>query len=197
LSEQTAGVNPFASKFLRPGVVPFLFADGTDAGALVQRLIASGWWGQIVGCHGSGKSTLLVTLMPAVQHAGRQPILVTLHQGQRTMPALTSPLSAGTLLIVDGYEQLSWWSKWMLKRRCRRAGSGLLVTSHRDAGLPTLYKTSTNLPLLSQISDQLLRNTEGKIASEDLQQAFATSGGNLREALFLLYDIYQQHHPEA
>jgi hypothetical protein len=132
-----AASNPFASRFLRPGVVPFLFPESDTADTIVQRLARHRWWGEIVGPHGSGKSTLLVTLIPAVERVGRQPALATLHQGQRQMPALgATALSNDHVLIVDGYEQLSWWSKWQLQWRCRRAGCGLLVTSHRETGLP-------------------------------------------------------------
>ena len=46
----------------------------------------NGWWGEILGPHGAGKSALLATLIPAVERAGRRPVLVELHDGQRRLP---------------------------------------------------------------------------------------------------------------
>lgn len=188
-----AASNPFAARFLRPGVVPFLFSGGQSAAAIVERLAACGWRGQIVGPHGSGKSTLLLALWPEFERCGRRPILVTLHQGERQMPSLLgTALDARTLLVVDGYEQLTWWSKWKLDRRCRRTKSGLLVTSHADAGLPLVYETQPSLLVLEQVAALLLHDAPQGVTREDLTNAYQASGGNVRESLFALYDVYQE-----
>src|SRR5581483_6754178 len=113
---------------------------------IVERLRQAQSHGEIVGPHGSGKSTLLAALVPAIEAAGRRVLQFTLHDGQRQLPPELLELPADatpTLVMIDGYEQLSRWSRWRLNRFIRRRGWGLLVTSHATAGLPTLFRTRT------------------------------------------------------
>src|SRR5437764_10280820 len=100
--------NPFATRFIRPGAIPFLFLDGDSAEAIIERLKANHWRGQIVGEHGSGKSTLVATLIPLLEQAGRNIVLIKIGPGERRLPEIgKSSLLPTTDLIVDGYEQLS------------------------------------------------------------------------------------------
>ena len=73
--------NPFSTRFVRPGAVPYLFAPGQSADGLVRRLAGFGWRGQIIGPHGSGKSTLLAALAEPLARAGRRSWTVCLHDG--------------------------------------------------------------------------------------------------------------------
>src|SRR5262249_23632578 len=75
--------NPFATRRVRPGAIPFLFPTGESVGQLLDRLRAAGWWGQVVGPHGSGKSTLVAALLPELCQAGREPLLLVHHRGER------------------------------------------------------------------------------------------------------------------
>ena len=109
--------NPFATRHVRPGAIPYCFPPGIDAARLVERLAAAGWRGQIVGPHGSGKSTLLATLLPAIEGRGRHPRLIALHDGQRRLPERLErmpTLDEPTVIVVDGYEQLGLWWRWRL-----------------------------------------------------------------------------------
>src|SRR5262245_49587973 len=72
--------NPFSTRFIRPGAIPFIFSAGESAESLVDHLRVNNWRGQIIGPHGSGKSTLLAALLPALQAAGRTVACVSLHQ---------------------------------------------------------------------------------------------------------------------
>jgi hypothetical protein len=185
--------NPFATRFIRPGAIPFVFSDGQSSAALVDRLRQQDWRGQIIGPHGSGKSTLVATLIPALEGVGRQVILMTLHQGEHRLPPLDrGSFSASTQLIIDGYEQLTWWSRQRAKWLCRRTGAGLLVTAHADVGLPTLFVTQPSESLARAVVAQLLNGSESDISEDDISTAFAATSGNLRETLLKLYDIYQQ-----
>jgi hypothetical protein len=194
--------NPFATRFTRPGAIEFLYAEGESAHSLVSKLRDHGWWGQIIGPHGSGKSTLLAALEPALQVAGREVVRFTLNQGQRSLNLrLLPPLTAGrgegssSLLVLDGYEQLSWWSRWRVKSHVRRAGAGLLVTAHTDVGLPTIFRTEPSLDLARRIIATLLPPGDSTLTDADIVAAHAAHPDNLREALFELFDVYQARHP--
>jgi len=185
--------NPFSTRFTRPGAIPYCFADGDSAASPIERLQAAGWWGEIVGPHGSGKSTLVAALVRELERAGRQVVLVTLRDGQRALGVdLRRTVSSGipTQIIVDGYEQLSRWSRWRLKRQCRRHGWGLLVTSHEPAGLATVAGTAPSLELAQALVAQLTAGSASPITPADVAAAYAAHRGNLREMLFGLYDLH-------
>jgi hypothetical protein len=185
--------NPFSTRFIRPGAIPFVFPDGQSAAQLVERLREQSWWGQIIGPHGSGKSTFLAALKPVLESTGQSVISVSLHQGDRRLPPLDREnLSASSLLIIDGYEQLSWWSRRRIKSICRRHGAGLLVTAHTNVGLPTIFFTQPTEELAHAVVARLHSAGETSVTREDVSAAFAATDGNLRETLFRLYDVYQR-----
>ncbi|MBL8827336.1 MAG: hypothetical protein JNM18_10140, partial [Planctomycetaceae bacterium] len=109
-----AATNPFATRWVRPGAIAFQFPSGDSPEQLLARLAEHRGWGEIRGPHGSGKSTLLATLVPILEQAGRVVIALELHDGQRRLPRPLGelPIDARTTVIVDGYEQLSWWHAW-------------------------------------------------------------------------------------
>lgn len=187
--------NPFCTRRVRPGALTFCFPPDQTAARLVERLRENGWWGQVVGPHGSGKSALVATLRTALQQAGRRPLLMELHDGQRGLPIDLKRACLrrdATVLIVDGYEQLGPWSRLLLKRRCRRLGIGLLATAHASVGLPELLRTTTTSELGQRIVDQLQRGYPPHVTREDVAEQFARHGGDLREMLFGLYDLYER-----
>jgi hypothetical protein len=185
--------NPFSTRRVRPGALAHVFASGQDAARLVERLAANGWRGEIVGPHGSGKSSLLAALLPAIVAGGRRPFVIALHDGERRLPVnlrRIPGLSASTLVIVDGYEQLGRWNRWRLGRLCSARGWGLLVTAHRPAGLPLVAQTSASLELAQTIVGRLLPSGSS-IGRQEVAERFAAQQGNLRELLWELYDLYE------
>lgn len=190
--------NPFATRWVRPGAVEYIFPDGIDTHHLIAQLRSQAWWGQIVGPHGSGKSTLLCNLLPHIEHAGGCIHRFRLFEGQRRLnvtSAETRSWYGQTQIVVDGYEQLSRWSQFKLKQTCRRRGSGLLVTAHRSVGLPDILSTSTSLDTALQLVSRLLASHPGApavISNGDVARCYERLQGNLREVLFALYDLYEQ-----
>jgi energy-coupling factor transporter ATP-binding protein EcfA2 len=169
--------------------LPFRFDEGASAAALLAKLAARNWWGQIVGPHGSGKTSLLATLAPLLQAAGRR------------------------VEVVDGYEELSRVARWRLRQRCLRSRSGLLVTSHRSMGLPTLIELAPDRALVEQLVAELCQRVcatgsasalpsgeqthsqsqwHTPITPADVDASHARHGRNVREILFDLYDRHEQ-----
>lgn len=185
--------NPFATRFTRPGAIEFLFPPGESPDSLVERLRANAWQGEIVGPHGVGKSSLLAALAEPLAAAGRVVVQAALHQGETTLPA---PLDdwkawdATTQVVVDGYEQLTWWSRSKLAWRVRERKAGLLVTSHAATGLPLLISVAPKLEVALQVVRQLVPDDQ-LITDDEVEHTFLACRGNIREMLFQLYDLYQ------
>jgi hypothetical protein len=197
---QSIPSNPFSSRNVRPGAVPFIFRPGESAEKLVDQLAADQWCGQIIGPHGSGKSTLLAELMPQLAARGRKVSLCELHDGERRLPTSApalSRLTSGDQLVIDGYEQLGWWARLNIRSRAWRNGFGLLVTAHQDVGLPTLYATAVDREIAHRVLAHLLPGGAASITAEDLDFRLAAQQGNLREALFDLYDLYEERKPRG
>lgn len=198
-SDSLIEFNPFATRWVRPGAIAFQFADGAGVASLVEKLRAARWWGEIVGPHGSGKSTLLATLVPAIEQAGRRVTIFELHDGQRSLGVRLSTIGcdAESLVVVDGYEQLSWWNTWRLRWYLRRHGAGLVVTTHRPTGLPLLCETQSSLELAQRLVAQLTGAHPSCISAHDLSNAYQACHGDLRETFFRLYDLHEARKRES
>jgi hypothetical protein len=186
--------NPFATRWTRPGAIRYDFDGRGTVDGLVQRLAERGWQGAIVGPHGSGKSTLVAALLPAFESAGRTASVVHLHEGQRRLPEPHSRfdrLAQASLLVIDGYEQLGRFRRWHLAAQCRRVGCGLLVTSHRECGLPVLFRTEPDLSIVERLIGESLPPHGGRISGADVHRAWQRHGPNVREVLFELYDVFE------
>jgi len=176
-------LNPFSSRYVRPGAIEYRFDDGSaggshegragdraggpDAASIVDSFYAAGRRGAVVGPHGSGKTTLLESLAPAVAARGDEVRLLTLRDAGAGFPRIALlRLTRSTVLFVDGYEQLGWWRRLRLGRAVARAGAGLLATahaplsditlSHKSARLPTLYTTATSPASAARLVRRLL-----------------------------------------
>ncbi len=191
--------NPFSTRFTRPGQLEFALPRGSSPQSLIEKFASLGWIAQIVGPHGSGKSTLLATL---IQHLppGIQPRLHTLRDGQRRLdgpldiacPA-AEKAAGGThqpLVIIDGFEQLSRPRRWNLARQCRRRRAGLLVTSHVDVKLPTLFQTSPHEAEALALTERLLGKPLDAPTTAEVIRCFRRQNGNYREMFFDLYDFH-------
>ena len=223
--------NPFSTRFIRPGAIPFQFvADGLPGGeieggselsndngpkdgldptfaGMVDRLQRAGS-GVIVGPHGTGKSTLLSSLQPLLSVRYPRTVTVQLHapeSGRRWRQfqnaaanasrvfGTASQLPAGSLLVVDGIEQLSWWDRWRLRWYARRNRFHMLATSHMPLfGFSTLYVTSASRPLVEYLCHGLLADADDRtvcVVHRRLRELVIMEQTDIRSLLFDLYDV--------
>lgn len=190
--------NPFSTRYTRPGVVPPLNADGAalDVDGLILAFDRSGKGAAIVGPHGSGKSTLLVHVATALERRGRHAVVVRV-RSWRDVPRLL--MASWTLhrlgvLCVDSWESLGM-AGGVLRLLARMTRRGLLVTSHERAGFPELIRTGTSERLLRVIVEGLPGSASWygeSVLPADVTDAFAQTGGNLRNALGSLYDLFER-----
>jgi hypothetical protein len=123
-----------------------------------------------------------------------------LRDGQRTMPrgwAADARSQQANLILVDGYEQLAYWQRLLFRATCRLHGWGLLVTAHSDVGFPTLYQTTASLAVTVRVVDALLKPEVGRLAPEQVAAAYHAAGGDVRETLFRLYDVWEARSQSA
>ena len=188
--------NPFSAARIRPGTIDFIFERGNSLTQLVDVLESNHWNGAIIGLHGTGKSTLLAALIPAIEARDLIVNFITLTAGQRTLPpdffkSLREAAGPG-IAAVDGIEQLSAWSRLRLKQFCKSHGAGLLVASHRAARLPVIYQTAIDVPRAWRVVERFQDGFPPLVRLSDLVERLTQRHGNIREALFDLYDIYEE-----
>jgi hypothetical protein len=160
-----------------------------DAGwaGVVARLAAQRWRGAIIGPHGAGKTTLLEDLGERLAAQGWRLRWVRLsRESPRLSPdqrhTLTG-LGVRDLVLIDGAEQFGALAWWRVRWRARRAG-GLIVTTHTEGRLPTLWRCTTTPNLLRSLVHQL----DVRLDEDDARALHARHHGNVREALRELYD---------
>lgn len=186
--------NPFATRHTRPGRLIPRDATGSplDVAALASRVRAPGAVA-IEGPHGAGKSNLLTALAGHLAAAGMLGATVrarSRHDGRLVSDAVIRA-PRGTVLCVDGWETLGGLRAAGVRWMARRRGVGLLVTAHRPTGMPALIRCTTTPALLGRIVADL-PDHGGLVTDGDLAAAYAAHGGNLREALYDLYDRFER-----
>ena len=196
--------NPFSTRFIQPGAIDYQRFDGGTVNELAQQFVAlPSKRGSIIGPHGSGKSTLLANLVfefesmrPNTQiHALR---FSTERSPRKALCESISEWTAESIVILDGYEQLGFWSRWQVNRRASRQSIALLVTAHQVIrGFHTLWETSVTETSSRWVVQRLLQETARPEIATDLlaSEAWEISRNrhqqNLRESLFDMYDWYQ------
>ncbi|TWT30609.1 P-loop NTPase family protein [Blastopirellula retiformator] len=187
--------NPFASRQVRPGAIPFQFSSDPSAEQIVEGLRDVGWRGAILGPHGSGKSTLLDTLSPLWRKYGLTERRVTFHRSAPSTGTLSPPDDL-EILVVDGFEQLSWlkrrWFLWRSAPRIRElTNRRILVTAHAEIGLPVVYRTQPSEEMAVQLAEMLQRDVDPLVTADDARMMCRRHQGDLRETLFQLYHLYE------
>lgn len=191
--------NPFSTVHHRAGALDYRFDDGSSCAALLDRLFAEGAEGELLGAEGTGKSTLLAALARAAERCGLRVQRVTVSHDGRA-PCLPGDDGHPDLLCLDEADRLSWLRLRALRRRCRRAGTALLVTTHRPLGLPTLRRTEVSPALATAIAAEVLAaspDLPALVRAEEAAPLLRAQGGDLRRVLLALYDRYEARHAEA
>ena len=116
--------NPFSTRFIQPGAIPYKCFDGSHVNELVQRFLnLPSKRGIIIGPHGSGKSTLIVSFVSELSSVDaassvHQLRFSTDRSAWRSLLASTKQWTQSSIVILDGYEQLRfWWRAWQAARR--------------------------------------------------------------------------------
>lgn len=191
--------NPFATRYVASARLTPRDADGVilDLPALVLRLGAIGGSGAIVGPHGTGKSTLLSHLAGCVEAGPRRVVRTRLSSQRDVASCIRSIWNAprGALVCIDSWELLGSMGRVVVRWIARGVGVGLLVTSHRAAGMPTLVCCRGSRALLGALVGELPEHGEWfgtAIVPADLDAVDAMTGGDMRRAFDLLYDRFEQ-----
>lgn len=181
-----ARLNPFRSERLH--TIPFLPHPAAE-NTVIDTLEKNHWMGCIAGPHGSGKTTLLLRLQERMQTKN---IPTEFFQCLEDRPSLSSrdwktirESRPGSVILLDGAEQLPLL-QWLRLRQRPRRGGGLVVSSHRPMrGVPLVYQTDPTPRRLLELIQHLYPEQADQIDTEFL---YRRHHGNLRDALRDLYD---------
>lgn len=97
------------------------------------------------------------------------------------------------ILVFDGFEQLSFANRIIIRTFCRMNHLGLLLTSHAPMiGVPVLFRTIPSVSTIRQLLDFLLEDYEEfKIGDSEVETLLKNFHNDVREMLFSLYDAFE------
>ncbi len=199
--------NPFSARCIQPGALRYR-TDPSVFRRLETTVSQHRFQGAIVGPHGSGKSTLAIALMNQLGERLPSIRMVIVTAGKmrfesRQVPALLPSITRRSrstvrldrspdLLIVDGFDSLGWLARQAISSWCWTLRARLLVTSHRSIGLPVLLRTKPSAEMFLRLARDLQRNRPTPVGDAALMSCYQQAQGNLREAFFLAYDVYER-----
>ena len=211
--------NPFATKFVNAGRLAFVGLEEAVLDRLARKLVQQNGNGQIVGRHGVGKTTLTYELERRVAIVCDMEMdfkfvrkTIGLRGRVRSANAVKQVLSSGSsydgeyssidphptsrsanvVLVLDGFERLSWFQRIALIKSCQRKRIGLLLTSHRRIwGVPTLIELEPDFARFKSVFECLISGGKFQLSSERLREIFANNDGDMREALMSCYDEFE------
>ncbi len=196
----TASVNPFETRWTKPGQMTFLPNGFTSISELATQIVNDTPRCEILGEHGVGKSSLLRALQ---SHLDQQSISNHLAYACGEFPHDGPPLkfSAVKLLLresdvlfVDGFEQLSWWTRRRIIAYSEKHDHSLIIACHQTQRLPCLVHLTAAETLVLKLvhSLQQAQQADEVVAASDVREFYQRFGNNVRELLFACYDLYEK-----
>ncbi|MFK7731778.1 MAG: hypothetical protein AB8B48_09205 [Pseudomonadales bacterium] len=155
---------------------------------------------QLCGPHGAGKTTLSEHLANSARAEGIDvlSLFANLQSGRCDFQGWDEQLEQAhqdTIVLLDGFDHASWWQR----RRWLSTRSRMLVTTHKiNRRLPVLLNMESHSNLLHSIVSRLLGEHDHHLLQPLLGAdkgvaLLQQSQGNLRDALSLLFDRWQQY----
>lgn len=175
--------NPFRSACVDAlGYVP---PNGQTWEEIESRIRAANFRGALVGPHGHGKSTLMHRLAKLdVPCARESHDVIQVQADGSNLSDVKRALTIGPpRLFLDGYDLLPWRLRRKVSRRPQ-----VIVTSHRETKLPTLFRCETTPRLLGEVIGHLSPVVKQALADDAMAALYSAHHGNIRNALRELYD---------
>jgi hypothetical protein len=167
--------NPFCAARFAPGVLPWI-GEG-EVERYLDAVCVPGARHQVIGAHGSGKSTLLVHLERGARVRG-WPVVRFRGSTGCALPR------RGALILADEAEELGALGRAFL----RTFATSLVMTGHRDLGLPLLSERAVDVATLAALVERLA----GRAPPHDaLAASLERHRGNVRDVFFELYDAFE------
>ncbi len=96
------------------------------------------------------------------------------------------------VLFFDGFEQLSFANRIIVRTFCRMNRLGLLLTTHTPViGVPVLFRAIPTVGAIHQLLDYLLEDFDVQISDSEVEALLKNSRYDVREMLFSLYDAFE------
>ncbi len=179
--------NPFEAERVRPGALDWL-GTGADPESVLDAARATPV-GLLIGPHGSGKSSLLRHVVAAAEARG---LAVAVVHAERPVPSRTG-VAALDLVACDGAGRGRPWWRWRLARRCRAAGTPLLLTAHHAVGGRVVHRRRPDLDELRAVVAACLEGAEADPPADELLAArLHEAHGSVRAVLWSLYEDWER-----
>jgi hypothetical protein len=188
--------NPFSVGFHAPGQLDYQFSEAQGCERLLGRLGAAGGQAQIVGPPGTGKSTLLHALARRAKALGFEVALLRADRCREiAVPGGRRGTVARALLCLDEADALDRRALRALRKACLEHGTLMLAATHRDLRLPLVYSCGVEPALAVALGTALLARSPGAprlVVPAEAALALEIARGNMRQALLLMYDWYEE-----
>ncbi len=194
-----ASVNPFETRWTKPGQMTFLPNGFTSVSDLAVEIIKDTPRCEILGEHGVGKSSLLRALQSQLEQQSISNHLTYArgefpHDGPLLKYAeVKLLLQEYDVVFVDGFENLGWWTRRRIIRCAEKHAHSLIITCHQTQRLPRLVQLAASETLVLRLVQNLqqAQQVEQVVTASDARELYQRFGNNVRELLFACYDLYE------